>query len=197
MEDRDPWARKPQGTGLGSAPVQRKRQSHGATTSMASRWWASRARRILASCRTEHEVRGDPVNASSSATQSPGAWVAGLQRSVGRLAAPAEQQLAYLAELGVAPSVDELGLEFEDFYIPVCSELTGLLDWKPALAALAALDSALGSNQLTWDVDSLTKSQDWERIRQVAAVALQMVDKAVSATRLVTQRTVSTSKPIF
>lgn len=36
-----------------------------------------------------------------------------------RLAFPPEEQLACLRQLGVAPAVDELALEFDDMYKPV------------------------------------------------------------------------------
>jgi hypothetical protein len=42
-----------------------------------------------------------------------------LKQVVGRLAAPAPEQVEYLSGLGVLPCVDELALEFDDVNVPL------------------------------------------------------------------------------
>ncbi|WP_405062217.1 hypothetical protein OG474_11400 [Kribbella sp. NBC_01505] len=103
--------------------------------------------------------------------QNSAASLAQLTESLSRLAASSVRQTEYLAELGVAPLADELGLEFEDFYKPLKSLLTDNADWAEASASLKKLDCALDRDNLGWTVDDL-QSAEWAEIRRLAAAVL-------------------------
>lgn len=92
-----------------------------------------------------------------------------LAGSLGRLAAPAANQIAYLTALGVADLVDELALEFDDLYRP----RVGQLQQASAQSSVACrdLDRMLSNDQLGWTFADL-ESREWERIRATAARAL-------------------------
>jgi predicted Mrr-cat superfamily restriction endonuclease len=85
------------------------------------------------------------------------------------LAASAEKQAAYLDELGVAPSCDELALDLED------ALGKGL---PPEVEAAvnqvnAQLDEMSGEeNAALWHVDALKSAEEWEIVRRLAAEAL-------------------------
>lgn len=88
--------------------------------------------------------------------------------SLGRLAAPATEQIEYLTSLGVADLVDELALEFDDLYRPIARDLEKAS--PETAAACRALDHMLSSDQLGWTFADL-ESADWEAIRATAAAA--------------------------
>ncbi len=88
--------------------------------------------------------------------------------SLGRLAAPATDQIEYLTSLGVADLADELALEFDDLYGPIARELEQVS--PESAAACRELDRMLSSDQLGWTFADL-ETADWELIRATAAAA--------------------------
>lgn len=90
-----------------------------------------------------------------------------------RLALPASEQVKYLTQLGVADSVDELALEFDDIYRPLEHMLDSL--GNGAVAALCRqVDTALQSDNLEWGFDGLY-SADWDKIRRLASRAIRSI----------------------
>lgn len=88
--------------------------------------------------------------------------------SLGRLAAPASDQISYLTSLGVADLTDELALEFDDLYRPIA---TALEEISPeSAAACRELDRMLSEDQLGWTFADL-ESAEWQGIRTAARVA--------------------------
>ena len=88
--------------------------------------------------------------------------------SLGRLAASANEQIAYLTSLGVADLADELALEFDDLYRPIARELEQVS--TASAAAFRELNHLLSNDQLGWTFADL-ESAEWESIRATAASA--------------------------
>lgn len=91
-----------------------------------------------------------------------------------RLAAPAEDQLAYLTSLGVTPSVDELALELSDLVIPTAcpAELTEE-QFRAVIRVSTTIEKMSGAaNKHLWDIGSLGKASEWADIRILAKEAL-------------------------
>ena len=93
-------------------------------------------------------------------------------KAIGRLAMPAEQQVAYLEDIGTAPSADELALEFDEGFVllPTFVE-RGWLSAHDAKIA-AAIDESLGrmsGEQGPWDIADLATAPEWQEIRRLAA----------------------------
>lgn len=91
-----------------------------------------------------------------------------LAASLGRLAAPASDQIDYLTALGVADLADELALEFDDLYRSRASLLEEAA--PEAAAACRELDRMLSNDQLGWTLADL-ESPEWHGIRATAAAA--------------------------
>lgn len=87
--------------------------------------------------------------------------------AVSRLASPAEEQRQYLVGLGVAESLDELALEFDDQYRPLEPVLRLLPNRVEVLVACQALDDALASETLGWRFENLI-SVEWAHVRALA-----------------------------
>lgn len=113
--------------------------------------------------------------------ESPGSWLIALSAALGRLATSAPDQISHLQRLGVAPEADELGLEFDDLFVPLKPQLAGRSDWSHALGALQQVDTALAYETLGWTFDDLT-TDEWVRVRQLAKTALDLVTEAIGAT---------------
>jgi hypothetical protein len=111
------------------------------------------------------------------------ASLASMAAVLGRLASPADVQAAYLADLGVSGSIDELALEFDDLFKPLEPRLDGLRGWEAALASLRELDSSLSSEQLSWSYEALQSSQGWEEIRRLARASEQLVRAAAASAK--------------
>lgn len=88
--------------------------------------------------------------------------------SLSRLAAPAPDQIEYLASLGVADLTDELALEFDDLYRPIARDLEQIS--PESASACRELDRMLSSDKLGWTFADL-ESAEWESIRTTAAAA--------------------------
>lgn len=94
--------------------------------------------------------------------------------SLGRLAAPASEQINYLTSLGVADLTDELALEFDDLYRPIAEALDHLS--PESASACRQLDQILSSDELGWSFADL-ESAEWERVRASAAAAAAALSK--------------------
>lgn len=96
-------------------------------------------------------------------------WLLPLAASLQRLAAPASEQVEYLAALGVGDLADELALEFDDLYRPLAARLD---EFSPGLSlACQELDRRLASQHLGWTFTDLG-SPGWAEVRATAAAAL-------------------------
>lgn len=92
-----------------------------------------------------------------------------------RLAAPAAAQWSYLTNLGVAPSLDELALEFDDAYRPARPTLVGLRGSALLMQSCDAVGDALSSTGLGWGFEDIDAAA-WRLVRdraQLAAVAIR------------------------
>jgi hypothetical protein len=101
----------------------------------------------------------------------------GLIKAVARLSLPAEAQLAYLRDLGVLPSIDELALELHDYSVllPQFIEYGWITsDEGVAIQALADELAHLGdaAGTAVWTEESLATSPAWEEIRARSRSAL-------------------------
>ena len=96
-----------------------------------------------------------------------------LLAAVERLAAAADEQEAYLRQLGTAPSADELALEFTDAFVVARERLD-----ESAADAATRLDDYLveisGSDKAElWTVSALRDAPEWVRVRHLAGVVLR------------------------
>jgi hypothetical protein len=97
-----------------------------------------------------------------------------LLASVKRLAAPADEQTAYLKQFGSFPSLDELALEFGDMFGPPGTPPpTGPEGWTEGLRRLDAMLSQMSGrdNAHLWSADALD-GPEWAAVREVARAAL-------------------------
>ncbi|BAC89374.1 hypothetical protein [Gloeobacter violaceus] len=93
-----------------------------------------------------------------------------------RLAAPADEQAAYLEKLGVSPSADELALEFDDSLagLPVLVEKRLLTPRQAELVyAVDRRLTQMSEQQTLWTEEALHHHQDWAQIRELAALSLR------------------------
>jgi len=103
-----------------------------------------------------------------------------LRSTVERLSQPAEEQERYLDALGVADSVDELALEFDDAYRPVRHMLDTAGVSKEGVEMLSALDAQLDAmsgeeHAALWRRQALRGSPEWESIRIHARSLLRLL----------------------
>jgi hypothetical protein len=105
------------------------------------------------------------------------AWSDGdLLKTVKRLALAADEQAAYVRQLGSAPSLDELALEFDDEFNRLRGE-GGASAVPPGYhAALSALDEQLDrmsgqDNAELWVEEALGR-REWQQVRELARRAL-------------------------
>ncbi len=101
-----------------------------------------------------------------------------LQQALGRLAAPADDQIEYLETLGVAPSADELALELDDLVrqIPMAVQ-AGVLSIEAEIA-IRRVDEKLDSMSSTqhsdlWWTNRLIDSREWKEVRNLSKEALK------------------------
>lgn len=102
-----------------------------------------------------------------------GGQLSALNSAVARLALPAREQIGYLEQLGTAPLVDELALEFDDIYLAAAAQWGASSIRSELLGLLAQIDAALAA-QNAWTVDDL-ESRSWAEIRQLAKSALARI----------------------
>lgn len=100
-----------------------------------------------------------------------------LRRVLLNLAASAPDQIGYLRSLGT-PSVDELGLEFDDAASAALPSLTVMgRVTAHGIAAIDEVDRQLrrmsgAANAELWSEEALSALNDWEVVRQLAEAAL-------------------------
>ena len=96
-----------------------------------------------------------------------------LLRVLKNLAAPKEQQIAYLQQLGTFPLFDELALEFEDIFFVVKSKKYNFL--LKVMNLLENLSKNLEDmSKKEWLADTMTE-KCWDRVRNVAREAFMKV----------------------
>jgi hypothetical protein len=98
-----------------------------------------------------------------------------LRQSLELLALPALQQAAWLRERSMDIS-DELALQFDDDY-RMASQLqrAGVLSAE-TVALLSAVDRIfddMDGDEATWSLSALSTDERWQRVRSVAAAALE------------------------
>ena len=103
----------------------------------------------------------------------------GLIKAVARLALPADGQLAYLRDLGVSPSIDELALELHDGVVLLPQFVAN--GWLAVVEATAieALDESLlrlgeQNDGAWWTEAALVEAPEWEEVRIRARVVLAL-----------------------
>lgn len=111
-----------------------------------------------------------------------GLGIAQLVAALQRLAADPAVQTAYLASLGVNPSLDELALEFDDAYRIVQPRFRELGVSPQAIARLARVDDALAKmsgarNAQLWESSALASSDAWAKLRSLASEAIQAISE--------------------
>lgn len=97
--------------------------------------------------------------------------LASLQDVLARLAAPASAQIAYLQDLGVTPSIDELALEFDDIAVLVPELVENGRLTREQVETVMALDRTLqamsGIDDL-WNDAALRSDPRWAEVRELA-----------------------------
>jgi hypothetical protein len=97
-----------------------------------------------------------------------------LVQSIKRLAAPADEQVAYLQRLGSFPSLDELALEFADMFGPAGTlSFNGPPGWVETLQKLdQRLDAMSGQDNAHLWIAQALDGTEWAQVRQLARKAL-------------------------
>ena len=116
-----------------------------------------------------------------------GRLVRRLLKVLSHLSWPAGQQRAYLAELGVAPSLDELALEFDDALKPLLA-LYGDIgineEAQRMLASIDALFAAMGRHpgdpDSVWEWQALDSDSRWAKIRRMAGSVSAQLQNGMS-----------------
>lgn len=94
-----------------------------------------------------------------------------LAGAVEKLAAPADEQIAYLDKLGVLPSIDEIGLEFDDVAAAGLSASSGLsASQRDAVGQLDLIlrDMSTSGRENLWTPNALRSDSRWEVVRATA-----------------------------
>jgi hypothetical protein len=107
-----------------------------------------------------------------------------LIESVKRLAAPADEQVAYLRRLGSFPALDELALEFNDMVVPArATSSNAPSEWVEALHRLdERLDAMSGqANAKLWLAQALNGTE-WAQVRELARAALAVRPRQYTTT---------------
>lgn len=103
-----------------------------------------------------------------------GRLVRRLLEALSRLSWPADRQKSYLIELGVAPSLDELALEFDDALKPVEGLYDDLGVDEESREMLASIDATFAAmtehseDAYVWEVQALDNNPCWAKIRGIA-----------------------------
>jgi hypothetical protein len=103
------------------------------------------------------------------------AW---LSTAVGHLADPADAQIAYLTDRGLAPLVDELALELDDALHAALADPALLT--VPQREALARLDKTLehmsgAEHADLWTTAALENADEWREVRDLAQDVLELL----------------------
>lgn len=93
-----------------------------------------------------------------------------------RLAAPAHEQRRWLEEIGTAPLLDELALEFDDaLKSPEGEAVASRVPEKIRCLDEHLLSFSGPSYERLWKVDALT-APEWEEVRRLARNALRLLE---------------------
>ena len=103
-----------------------------------------------------------------------------IEKSLELLASSAADQLKVLQREGVAPSADELALALDDFIMMLPAAVRDGVISKRQAAAIQQVSDLTGSfsgkeNASLWHVDQLGSASQWNEVRRLARVALQML----------------------
>lgn len=98
--------------------------------------------------------------------------------TLGRLAAPHEEQESYLSALGVSPLCDELALEFEEDLVAarpfldsnVLQLLNTISDFLDAMSGRERAD--------LWTFESLEKAPEWSFVRNLSRETIELMPEA-------------------
>ena len=92
-----------------------------------------------------------------------------LLRALKNLAAPKQQQIAYLQQLGTFPLFDEIALEFEDVFLTIKSKKYIFL--PKVMKVLEKISKNLEDmSEKEWLADTMTE-KCWDRVRDLAREA--------------------------
>lgn len=108
-------------------------------------------------------------------------WLLSLCEVVRRLASEPDEQIAYLTRLGVAPSLDELALEFEDVYSPLQPLIEAAPEGTTLAESLRALNSALSVEALGWAFDNI-RDPAWSQVRTASTLVLRRLNPYMART---------------
>jgi hypothetical protein len=107
--------------------------------------------------------------------------------AVEHLAWPADQQRVYLANLGVAPLLDELALEFDDAFKPIRAALYELGIDDSTRRDIGSIDLILTElteeskiDDSVWNTAALDNDKRWLDIRQLAKTVQAELKKVKS-----------------
>jgi hypothetical protein len=120
---------------------------------------------------------------SNTAQCSPRQLLANLRSSLEVLHQPAEQQLRYLASLGLPDGVDELALEFDDLAASIAQLAESRVITTEGAESIRQLDEALNAmsgpgNEALWAPWALRTAPAWNDIRMLAGRALFFIDQS-------------------
>jgi hypothetical protein len=106
-----------------------------------------------------------------------------LQEALTRLAAPAEEQVAFLRELGVWPSADELALELDDVMRMLPEALNRGELSREEETLIRQVDDLLGTmsgeeKAELWDASQLALAKEWAEVRCLAKIARERLSGA-------------------
>jgi hypothetical protein len=104
-----------------------------------------------------------------------------LLEAIERLADPAEQQIAWLQEVGTYPSADELALEFDDWFQLADQLVEAWIITPEAVDAMKPIDALLdemSGPKPFWSPEALTHAPEWEQIREHARQVLALIPRS-------------------
>ncbi len=107
-----------------------------------------------------------------------GAWeLAQVKEALGLLASSPQAQIHYLDALGVAPSLDELGLEFDDAWRLVPSLVCRGTLSTTVESIVAEIDASLRAMSRDHDlwVQEMLGAPAWKSVRTLSARALRSI----------------------
>lgn len=92
-----------------------------------------------------------------------------------------EQQLSYLASIGVPLGIDELALELNDVLMVANTLCESGQITDTAVAAISAVDekfSRMSNDKSLWTASALRESEHWAEVRALAKAALNLLPPA-------------------
>lgn len=109
-----------------------------------------------------------------------------IEKSLEVLASSAADQVMHLERLGSAPSADELALELDDFVVMLPAAVSdGVVSDEQSAAVRRVSDFTASfsgrENAALWHVDQLRSAWQWNEVRRLARVALQLLRSAQAA----------------